>query len=341
MFAIENLWKIDALKPLQKAYEANNADHRIVIAKRLDDVDVAATQALHEWLATFSYEFIPGTWETAKGEELPVVHVSKMTLRITRRNPFNGQPLPPHSWLAKLPQERFDALLLAQQQGNVPFAPNEMYITDTLRPALTADALSEFWRKAVTAVQFAQSGAAAQNDEQRRLINTDWPSAMKRRHYDPAVATVSPAPVAPSCTASVKVRAYQWYDDGQRRWNWRHIQLRKWIANRVDSAAGFRQLAADVFGKSYHLDLGGSIENAAHALVREAENHDMLSMLATLVEFELQLQQPTTSAFNQTDQTVCGTQINTNGGAFVGGSVVIGGDFVGGNVIIGDKIVRR
>lgn len=328
------------MKPLQKAYEANNADQRIVIVKRLDDADVAATQALHEWLATFSYEFIPDTWETATGEELPVVHVSKMTLKITRRSPFSGQPLPPHSWLARLPQERFDALLLAQQQGNVPFSPNEMYITDTLRPALTADTLSEFWRKVVAAVQFAQSGAAAQNDEQRRLINVDWPSAMKRRHYDPA-ATVPPTPVTPSSTASVKVRAYQWYDDGQRKWNWRHIQLRKWIANRVDSAAGFRQLAADVFGKSYHLDLGGSVENAAHALVREAENQDMLSMLATLVEFELQPQEPAQSAFNQTGQTVYGTQVNTNGGAFVGGSVVIGGDFVGGNVIIGDKIVRR
>ncbi len=152
---------------------------------------------------------------------------------------------------------------------------------------------------------------------------------MKRRHYDPA-ATVSPAPVAPSDTASVKLRTYQWYDDGQREWNWRHIQLRKWIANRVDSAAGLRQLAADMFGKSYHLDLGGSVENAAHALVREAENHNMLSMLATLVEFELQPQQPTASAFSQTRQTVYNTQINTSVGAVVGG-----------NVIIGDKIVRR
>lgn len=337
MFAIENLWKIEALAPLQKAYEANPNDQRVVIVKKQDDTpDDVATQALHEWLSTFSYEFIPGTWETADGAELPVVHVSKMTLKITRRNPFNGQPLPPHSWLARLPQERFDALLLAQQQGNVPFAPNEMYITDTLRPALTAVTLSEFWRKAVAAVQFAQSGAAAQNDEQRRLINVDWPSAMKRRHYDPASAAVQAPAATGSSTPPAKIRTYQWYDDGERKSNWRHIQLRKWIANRVDSAADFRQLAADVFGKSYHIDLGGSIENAAFALVREAEKHDMLSVLATLVEFELQ--PPAPSAFNQTGQRVYGQQVNTGGGAVILGNVVTSGDFIGGNKIVVNSV---
>lgn len=367
MFTIESLWKIERLSPLQKAHEVNPQDRRLVVvadSTQLGGVHIAETEALHTWLESQGYQYIPDTWETVDLNQLEVVHISKLTIQIMRRNPFSWKPAPlaPNSWLAQLSQDRFDALLLAQQSGDVPWEPTILYVKDSLRPQLTAPDLSLFWTDTVADVKFAQSGDAPRNERQKQVL-ANWEKVLKRRHYDPTdVAPPFPGPSSVQADQHVECRVYAWDGaNGSGTWNARLTELRNWITDRTRNTGEIQNIAMQVFGTFAYIQLTGQIRNDAHSLVREAALRRKLDELATIYDFVQDSNDG--SAFNQAGQTVTGSQlnvtvgagsrgvaigsnvtqtvINTGGRAFIGGNVVVGGDFVGGDMIIGDKIVKK
>lgn len=95
MFAIEELWKIEKLKPLQKAHDADPMDRRLVVvtdSTQPGGVNIAETEALHTWLEKQGYRRIPDQWESADLDNLQVVHVSQLSLEVMRRDPFSLSP---------------------------------------------------------------------------------------------------------------------------------------------------------------------------------------------------------------------------------------------------------
>lgn len=341
MFAIEELWKIEKLKPLQKAHDADPMDRRLVVvtdSTQPGGVNIAETEALHTWLEKQGYRRIPDQWESADLDHLQVVHVSQLSLEVMRHDPFSLSPSPlmPNSWLNRLPQDLFDALLLAQQCGDVPMVPNKLFIKDTLKPALEAESLSSFWSDMVALVRFAKSGDAPKNPTQKKTL-ADWAEVVKRRHYDPTQAPSLVSQVESQPLPSVVVRKYEWYGaDVTLQWNGRLTNLREWIAVRVNGTDDLRNVATQLFGSSV-VTFTGNTRNDAHALVAEATRRGKLNDLAShfaFIQEDAAVNSP--SPFDQREQVVGGNQINitTGGGAVIGGNVVVGGDFVGRNVII-------
>lgn len=336
MFTIDNLWKIEVLQPLKKAHESNPLDRRLVVVVGANsEVDTGETESLHRWLEKQSYQSIPDEWETDDLDVLQVVHVSKMTLEVLRQDPFGVAPLTPNSWLNRLEQDRFDALLLAQELDDVARQPTRFEIKDQIKPALEAAKLSAFWSEMVTHVQFAKSGQAPKNAEQKRVLAA-WDRVAKRRYYDPTAQSgevLASQPQAQREEVFVATRTYEW----GAGWNERHTALRRWIVEQVHTPNDLRVAAQDVFGSTVRLVMDGSMTNIAHTMVNEAIKMNRLDALASYFNY----MQQSSSPFNQSGQTVNGVQINTGGGAFIKGNIVTSGDFVGGDVIFGNKIVRR
>lgn len=329
MFLIEQLWTNEKLAPLKKAYDADRMDRRLVVA--IDDsgsVNIAETESLHAWLEKQNYQRIPGDWETEELESLQVIHVSNLSLEVLRRDPFSATPTPlaPNSWLNRLPQERFDALLLAQVQGDVAMQPTRMEIKDAIKPALEAETLTAFWAGVVADVQFCKSGQAPKNSNQKKLLS-NWRFVEQRRHYDPT-AGVQPAPTESGATPVARVvRQYVWSDEcgNQYRWNKNMTVLRDWIEAHVRDSSDLRICAMQIFGTSAHVQFTGSIRNDAHDLVSVAMRRDKLSDLAAYYDFDQELamggsNQP--SVPSPFSQTVYGQQVNI-------GNINASGDFVG------------
>lgn len=333
MFSIESLWKNEKLAPLKKAHDADPMDRRLVVVVDADNsVNIAETELLHGWLEKQSYQRISDTWETDDLDTLQVIHVSQLSIEVLRRDPFSSTPAPltPNSWLSKLPQERFDALLLAQQQGDVPYQPTKMYLKDTLKPSLEAEKLSSFWTEAVDNVKFAQSGAAPKNATQKKVL-TDWAIVLNRRHYDPTNNRSQSVESSPIVQHDTVVRNYIWSDNGAYGWNPRLTALRNWISQRTSSENELRNVAQEVLGFNGYVRVNftGQVSTTAHSLVEQAMHHNKLNELASYYNYE---QQSVSSAFDQSGQTVRGQQvnINTGGGAYIGGQInLAGGDFVG------------
>ena len=305
MFSVESLWKNEKLAPLKKAHDADPMDRRLVVVINGDStVNIAETELLHGWLEKQSYQRIPDAWETEDLDTLQVIHVSQLSIEVLRRDPFSSTPTPltPNSWLSKLPQDRFDALLLAQQQGDVPHQPTKMYLKDTLKPSLEAQELSPFWTEMVGNVKFAQSGAAPKNATQKKVL-ADWAVVLNRRHYDP---TQKRSRVVAETDSSPIVREYVWDENGSTsHWNPRMTDLRNWITNRVTSLSDVRIAVTDIMPNSIgHIDFDGTINSAVHSMVKQAMHRGKLSEVATY--FDYIQQQPTSSAFNQSGQTVHG-----------------------------------
>jgi len=353
MFSIESLWKNEKLAPLKKAHDADPMDRRLVVVIDADNsVNIAETELLHGWLEKQSYQRIPDTWETDELDTLQVIHVSQLSIEVLRRDPFSSTsaPLTPNSWLSKLPQERFDALLLAQQQGDVPHQPTKMYLKDTLKPSLEAEKLSSFWSDTVGSVKFAQSGAAPKNATQKKVL-ADWAVVLNRRHYDPTSNRSQSIESSPVAQQDTVVRSYVWFDNGMYGWNQRLTALRNWISQRTSDENELRSVAQEVLGFGWYVRVNftGRVSTTAHSLVEQAMHCNKLNELASYYKYE---QQPTSSAFNQSGQTVHGQQVNisTGGGDFVGRDkynvtianargVAIGGNISQTTIITGDDVV--
>lgn len=318
MFAIEGLWLHTELKPLQKVYEGNPQDRRLVVVAKGDGVSLEETIALHQWCDKQGYRTIPSTWETEDLETLDVVHLSKFALTILRRDPFSLEPAPltPNSWLNRLPPERFDALLLAQETGDVPLSPTRMHIKDTLKPALEAAELSASWQEIAADVAFAQSGQAPRNDRQKKVIKY-WQRAAPRRFFDPTASGLQVVNIPQSQSEKPLERAaitYTWYAPGEPSgWNWRLTELSSWIVTRYDYD-DLDLICSDVFGGTSSIKFTGKMKTTAFYIVEEALRRGYLDKLANAVHFEMPAQPPApppSQIFNQAGQQVIGAQINT------------------------------
>jgi len=320
MFTIDTLWQVEALRPLKKAYETDQMDRRLVVVAVGADVNIAETTALHKWLEKTQYQSIPAEWETDGLDTLTVVHVSKLTLEILRRDPFGANPLTPNSWLNRIDQDRFDAILLAQELGDVARNPTRLEIKDSIKPALEAEKLSSFWSEMVDAVKFAKSGAAPRNDLQKR-VSVAWHRVEARRHYDPTEVQVVPTFVENTVNPAER-RAYHW---GAGNWTPQMTVLRDWIAGRLNSTEDLRSVAYQILDTVTHIQITGTLRNDAHALVREAMLRGKLDDLANHFGYVQAQSTPMGGAFNQAGQAVYGQQVNVGGATFINGSVNTGG----------------
>ena len=339
MFSIEALLKIEELAPLKKVYEKNPNDRRIVVvAGPSGDVNVEETKALHAWLEQQQYRVIPQTWETGDLDELPVIHISQLSVAVLRANPFSilPQPLTPNSWLNKLDQDRFDAILLAQEMGDVERQPTQREIRDNIKPALEAEKLSDYWRGIMDLVKLAKSGAAPRNPREKALKSA-WQRVESRRHYD-STAFDSKEPVIsnPRPEATV-VRHYYWGDSG-RMWTPEMTDLRDHILLFVDSTSDVTKVASEVMGGYGNIHITGKLMTDVHALVGEARKRNKLDELASHFNYEPQTGTISTGggAFNQTGQRVHGNQYNVSVGAGARG-VAVGGNIVQTTIITGDN----
>lgn len=333
MFAIDNLWKLKSLSPLRKAWEADNNDRRIVVVLKLgktDEVDVVETEALHAWLESQSYRMIPPKWETEDGDELDVIHVRQLAVTIQRRNPFMGQDTPvlPNSWLNGLPQELFDAILLAQALGELEMDPGKAKILDDIKPKLTAKTLSTFWSEMVAKVQFAQSGQSPRNAEQQKVLSA-WQRAQARRHFDPNVTasatsfTDAPAQASGQVTgADMKIFAQlRTPKSGEiRAFMAQHLSVDdlKVLANNLGELAAerFPGEGDRRFSFANLSDRSADVELIVINLRNAAEGRGWMRLLHELVYQARPLQY--TLTFARRDE---GNMVATNGGVVVHGSV--------------------
>lgn len=336
MFELDALLKVKKLATLKRLHEADENDRRIVVAVLDREVDIVETIALHEWLAAFSYASIPDTWDGGDEEVYDVVHVSKLALKVQRRNPFSIfiEPLTPNNWLNKLEQVRFDCILLAQALGEVGINLSRREITDNIKPLLQAETLVGFWKEMVLHVKFAVSGVAPKNTEQEKIMAA-WVQAQQRRFYTPNTPQVQREDLTFPSHPVIPQTTYTWTTELRK-------DLRKWIVDRV-SYNQMKVFASDTFGSDVmvRVNFGQSQSEVAFSLVEYASNVQKLDHLAYEINFSSRVNKaPQSSAFNQAGQTVYGTQtnvasnINTGGGVHIAGDMNVEGGFVGRDKIV-------
>lgn len=343
MFAIDSLFQVEELSPLKKLYENDPSDRRLVVVVAGDNTaNIKETVSLHQWLESQGYRSTPDTWETENLDVLSVVHISQLALTVMRADPFAPKPaaLPPNSWLNKLDQRVFDALLLAQEMGEVPRQPTRMFIIQSLKPTLTAENPEEFWASVLGDVAFAQSGEPAKNPRQKMVLDA-WERVMRRRHYDPTSDDPEEDAGANSklqiTEGVVTERVYDWQGaDIAIGWNETLTQFYKWIAQRLENPDDIRRIAAIAFGSSAGVSITGNMTNNVYSLVDYAKRYGKLSRLATVVNYEQSARAGVSlrNADVQGDLEISGVKIiNTGRAPYVRGSVVVGGDFVGGDKV--------
>lgn len=341
MFAINDLLSHQDLAPLKKLYEQNESDPRLVVVAEGEGANILETIAMHKWLGSTGYQHIPTSWESDDLFTFDVVHISKLTIKIVRRNPFSSAlaPLAPNSWLNRLEQKRFDALLLAQATGDIPMMPTTMQIKDQIKPAIEAGDLSDFWEEMVDAVLAAQSGVAPRNTDQKRLFSL-WEIAQHRRFYDPTDLETVPFPAIrvenrQGGQPNVQpIRTYNWGMTREER-SFKRREFHRHIAAQLKDVNGDAGRAAQwVFGTTSTVKLNDSALNVAFDLMQEAERRGDLDKLASYFDFVMP------SFQGQGDVIITNVAAGSGGvaiGKGVSQTIIMTGN---GNVIQGDVDVR-
>lgn len=338
MFQIAELLAHAELAPLKAIYDKDQSDPRLVVACLGRDPDVQETIAMHKWMARSGYQRILTSWESADLLTFAVVHIKNLSLEIMRRNPFvlKPDPLPDNSWMNRLDPKRFEALLLAQETGDVPYVPTNMQIKDTIKPALEAENLSPFWKEMVKVVTDVQDGKVPLNSEQKALFDLWTEKAAKRRFYNPTDHETQPQPTQSRRLSPVQVTVYSWGEGDQRRINlrrlYKHIETQ--LINVEDDA---KHAAEWVFGGTSKIDCKGSAENVAFRLYEEAKRAGILDRLASYFEFVIQ---PLPSVQADGDVIINNVSAGARGvavGKNISQTIIVTGDINTG----GDDYTRR
>lgn len=320
MFQIDEFLSHPELSSLRKRYEKDENDRRLVVVVNNGEPLVDETVALHKDLASSGYIFIPSTWETEDLDEYDVVHIRNLSLQTQRLNPFTNQPVALNSWLNRLPSERFDAILLAQELGELGHILNKRELLE-IKEELESD-LDTYWQGVVGNVRRLQLGMTPQSQEQVKLLNA-WNRAINRRFFVPMM-TEEPSQKENREKQLVK-------------YNWNHM-LRAELSSFIKKNMTKDSFIILVHGISnaiqYRVNFETSYQNIVYNVVQELDKSNLLDILAAEINFVPQKQQ-VLSAFNQGGQTVYGEQVNINTG---GDSykVVIGSG--ARNVAIGSNI---